>query len=108
MKRVRTKAILHAVSTDINPEIIEMMSSALPVRDPYTEPVYSSLSFELIALALGQKTGKSYDKMLEEKILGPLRLNNTGSSPGNDEKAVIPPLEEDVLGWGSDYGFATP
>ncbi|KAJ9486592.1 hypothetical protein VN97_g6733 [Penicillium thymicola] len=89
-------------------QIIEMMSSALPVREPYTEPVYSSLSFELFALALSQKTGKSYIQMLNETILGPLGLKNTGASPGNDERAVIPPLDEDSLGWGSDYGYAAP
>lgn len=85
-----------------------MMSSALPVREPYTEPVYSSLSFELFALALTQKTGKSYGQLLNETILEPLGLRNTGPSPGNDEKAVIPPLDENSLGWGSDYGFAAP
>ncbi|RJE17672.1 Beta-lactamase [Aspergillus sclerotialis] len=84
------------------------MSTALPVREPYTEPIYSSLSFELFSIALSQKTGKSYDQLLTETILEPLGLKNTGASPGNDEKAVIPPLDKATQGWGTDYGFAAP
>ena len=85
-----------------------MMSSALPVREPYTEPVYSSLSFELFVLALSQKSGKSYEQMLNETILIPLGLENTGISPGNSDRAVIPPLNSEDLGWGADYGYAAP
>lgn len=67
--------------------------------------MYSSLSFSTFVLALERATGKSYAELLDEHILGPLGLNNTGPSPGVDEVAVIPAGEST---WGSDYGMNTP
>lgn len=90
-------------------EIIEMMQSALPIREPYDQPVYSTVAFSLLALALsGNENGKTYEQLLNEVVITPLGLSNTGVSPGNTEKAVIPPLSEDKQGWGADYGFIAP
>ncbi|KAJ0421932.1 beta-lactamase/transpeptidase-like protein [Aspergillus carlsbadensis] len=68
-------------------------------------PVYSQLSFTLYTLCLEEYTGKNYSQILEETIYGPLNLVNSGVSPGDTEKAAIPP---GVSGWGSDYGFNAP
>jgi CubicO group peptidase (beta-lactamase class C family) len=89
-------------------EIIEMMTTALPVQQPYSRPVYSTLAFTLSAMALSEKTGKTYDELLNETIISPLGLTNTGVSPGDSEKAVIPPLDDMHLGWGADYGLNAP
>lgn len=51
-------------------------------------------------------TGKNYTQFLDEKVATPLKLKNTGASPGDDKKAVIPPLEDNS--WGSDYGDNVP
>jgi CubicO group peptidase (beta-lactamase class C family) len=51
-------------------------------------------------------TGKNYSQLLQDEILTPLNLINTGSSPGEDAKAVIPPTEGNS--WGSDYGDNVP
>lgn len=51
-------------------------------------------------------TGKNYSQFLEEDIVTPLHMINTGPSPGNDSRAVIPPMEGNS--WGSDYGDNAP
>ena len=85
-----------------------MMRSALPVEPPYGKPIYSSVAFTLLGLALESKTGKTYSQMLNETIVGPLGLTNTGVSPGIYDKAVIPPLPAEEQGWGADYGANAP
>ena len=86
-----------------------MMQSALPVREAYDQPLYSTVAFTLLGLALSSnENGKSYAQLLDEIVNKPLGLLNTGVSPGNTEKAVIPPLSEDKQGWGADYGFNAP
>lgn len=89
-------------------ETIEMMESTLPVRPPYSQAGYSSLAFTLISLALSEKEGKTYDDLLDEMIITPLGLSNTGVSPGDSAKAVIPPLSDEEQGWGADYGLSAP
>lgn len=44
--------------------------------------------------------------MLEEQVIRPLNLRNTGVSPGEDKRAVIPNVEQQ--GWGADYGYNAP
>ena len=49
--------------------------------------------------------GENYTELLDEFIVRPLKVTNTGPSPGDDDLAVIPPVENS---WGSDYGDNTP
>ena len=65
-----------------------------PVALPYSRPIYSSLSYTLFSWALEATTGKNYSQLLDEMILSPLKLGNTGVSPGDNNKAVIPPIEQ--------------
>lgn len=77
-----------------------------PVTVPFARPIYSQLSYTLFILAVSEATGKTYDELLDEMIIQPMGMKNTGASPGNDEKAAIPP--GDGHSWGSDYGINTP
>ncbi|KAL4944034.1 hypothetical protein BDV06DRAFT_233978 [Aspergillus oleicola] len=70
-----------------------------------SRPVYSQLSFALFTLCLEAYTGKNYSQILEETIFQSLNLVNSGVSPGDTERAVVPP---GVSQWGSDYGFNAP
>lgn len=88
--------------------MIDMLTTTLPVAPAYSQPAYSSLAFNLIALALSNVTGKSYRDMLDEKIVKPLGLKNTGVSPGDTRNAVVPPLNDMSQGWGGDYGLNAP
>ncbi|KAK2868083.1 hypothetical protein FQN49_003169 [Arthroderma sp. PD_2] len=87
-------------------ELLEELAHSHPVAEPYSRPIYSQLSFTLFSLALANDTGKDYAQMLDEKVLRPLGLKNTGVSPGNDERAVIPNVEQQ--GWGAEYGYNAP
>lgn len=89
-----------------NSEYLKAMLDINPVTVPYSRPIYSQVSFTLIIFALGEVTGKNYSQLLDELVNQPFGLKNTGVSPGDDDKAVIPP--GDSSSWGSDYGYNAP
>ncbi|KAJ6129876.1 hypothetical protein N7512_002656 [Penicillium capsulatum] len=74
-------------------QIIEMMNTALPVQQPYSQTVYSSLSFILFALALGNHANKTYEQLLDEGITAPPRAEEYWSQD---------------QGWGTEYGLNAP
>lgn len=84
------------------------MTTTLPVQKPYSQPVYSSLAFAIIAMALSRKTKTTYQDLLNVMAVHPLGLKNTGVSPGDTDPAVIPPLDPIQQDWGADYGFSAP
>jgi len=62
------------------------------------------MAFVLLGMALEEYTGKNFTQLLKEMFTDPLGMDNTFASPGDDDKAVIPPDSS----WGSDYGLNTP
>jgi hypothetical protein len=86
-------------------ELLEGMLTSHPVTSPQQRPSYSQLSFTLLSYALSAKYNKTYGQLLDEYVVRPFNLNNTGASPGNSSLAVIPPVENS---WGSDYGDNAP
>ncbi|KAF3279071.1 hypothetical protein TWF970_004180 [Orbilia oligospora] len=86
-------------------QFLEGVTKIHPVTAVGERAVYSTLSFTLISLALQNATGKNYTTLLDELVVKPLKLKNTGASPGQTERAVIPPVDN---GWGADYGFSAP
>ncbi|KAF2727740.1 beta-lactamase/transpeptidase-like protein [Polyplosphaeria fusca] len=86
-------------------QLLEGMLKSHPITLPAQRPVYSQLSFALLSYALSQKYNKTYAELLEDHIVQPFSLTNTGASPGNSSVAVIPPVENS---WGSDYGDNAP
>ena len=82
-------------------QILEGMLTQHPITSPNQRPVYSQLSFTLIYFALKAALNMTYPALLDEYINQPLGLNNTGASPGNASRAVIPPVDNS---WGSSYG----
>lgn len=86
-------------------ELLKGMTTVHPITVPYHRPVYSTLSFTLLSYALSAKYNKSYTNLLEDFVIRPLGLTNTGASPGNASRAAIPPIENN---WGSDYGDNAP
>jgi CubicO group peptidase (beta-lactamase class C family) len=85
--------------------LLNGLLEAYPVAPPARNPVYSTISFSLSALALRDVTSKNYSQLLDEYLGQPLGLKNTGESPGEDSKAVIPPVDNN---WGADYGLNAP
>ncbi|KAI7759986.1 hypothetical protein LZL87_010408 [Fusarium oxysporum] len=86
-------------------EILTGMKESYPQTTPNERPAYSNMAFVILGMALEEYTGKTYAQLLEEIVSGPLDMNNTFPSPGNDDKAVIPPGDSS---WGSDYKLNTP
>ncbi|EGX43887.1 hypothetical protein AOL_s00210g334 [Orbilia oligospora ATCC 24927] len=86
-------------------QLLEGVTKIHPVTAVGERAVYSTLSFTLISLALQNATGENYTTLLDELVVKPLKLKNTGASPGQTERAVIPPVDN---GWGADYGFTAP
>ncbi|KAI1069467.1 hypothetical protein LB507_008651 [Fusarium sp. FIESC RH6] len=84
-------------------EILDGMKKSYPQTAPNERPAYSNMAFVLLGMALEEHTGKNFTQLLKE-VTDPLGMNNTFASPGDDDKAVIPPDS----GWGSDYELNTP
>ena len=81
------------------------MLDVYPVAPPQQRPVYSNIAFTLFIYAIEEQTGKNYTELLQELLIEPLGLSNTLATPGVDEQAVIPPVENS---WGSNYGDNAP
>ncbi|GAW17486.1 hypothetical protein ANO14919_069430 [Xylariales sp. No.14919] len=86
-------------------QFLRGMVESYPVAQPSERPVYSNIAFTLLMFAVEERTGKSYSELLETYFSGPLGLSNTVVSPGDDNKAVIPPVDNS---WSSDYGINAP
>ncbi|SPO04026.1 uncharacterized protein DNG_06709 [Cephalotrichum gorgonifer] len=86
-------------------EYLQELAAGYPVAPPAKTPVYSSIGFSTFILALEKATGKKYAELIEEYITVPLGLKSTAPSPGNTDKAVVPPGDSS---WGSDYGLDAP
>ncbi|CAM1502537.1 Fc.00g045210.m01.CDS01 [Cosmosporella sp. VM-42] len=74
-----------------------------PITVPMERPAYSNIAFTIFGMAHEEFTGKGYSQLVEVMVAKPLGLENTFPSPGNDQRAVIPPIEST---WGADYGYS--
>lgn len=81
------------------------MKESYPQTTPNERPAYSNIAFVILGMALEKYTDNTYAQLLEEMVSGPLNMKNTFPSPGNDDRAVIPPGDSS---WGSDYKLNTP
>ncbi|RYP68738.1 hypothetical protein DL771_006468 [Monosporascus sp. 5C6A] len=86
-------------------QLLQGMLDSYQVALPESRPVYSNVAFTLFAFAIESSTGKNYTQLLEELVTEPLGLKATRESPGDDDEAVIPPVENS---WGADYGLNAP
>lgn len=82
-------------------------SASEPLRfRPGTDVAYSSTNFLLLGMLIEERTGKSFDDNLRERILSPLALDgvtHSASQPGmpNQATAGILTTTSDLLRWGS-------
>ncbi|KAI0509758.1 beta-lactamase/transpeptidase-like protein [Xylaria bambusicola] len=86
-------------------QFLKGMLESHPVAQPAERPVYSNIAFTLLMYAVESRTGMNYTELLRTYVSDPLALKNTIVSPGDDDKAVIPPVDNS---WGSDYGDNAP
>ncbi|KAJ4203100.1 hypothetical protein NW759_015208 [Fusarium solani] len=81
------------------------VTTSYPQTGPNERPAYSNMAFVILGMALEEYTGKNFTQLVKEIVSGPLDLKNTYPSPGDSDKAVIPPGESS---WGADYKENTP
>ncbi|KAM3459908.1 hypothetical protein NHJ6243_006444 [Beauveria neobassiana] len=86
-------------------DFISHMIGACPITVPMERPAYSNAAFNVLAMALEAATGKNYTQMVKEMLSTNLGMKDTLSSPGCDNKAVIPSVESN---WGTDFGYSAP
>ncbi|KAF5595274.1 beta-lactamase family [Fusarium subglutinans] len=86
-------------------DMLSGMRESYPQTTPNERPAYSNMAFILLGMALEEYTGNTYAQLLEEVVSCPLDMKDTFPSPGDDDKAVIPPGDSS---WGSDYKLNTP
>ncbi|KAK4153517.1 beta-lactamase/transpeptidase-like protein [Chaetomidium leptoderma] len=84
---------------------LEGMLTSRPIARPQSRPVYSNIAYTILAYAIEAATGKDYATALHDLVTAPLHMPSTAPSPGNDDRAVIPPVDSS---WGSDYGANAP
>lgn len=66
-----------------NEGYVDFISRLKPINDPDKQFYYSNFSYHLITIILEKKYGKSFPKILEEKLTRPLGLKNTYSEIDN-------------------------
>lgn len=59
-------------------ELAKLIDKTRLVSTPGTEYYYSSLGYDLLGAILEEVSGKSFAELLNEKIVNPLKLKNTG------------------------------
>ena len=87
------------------PDILSGMRTQHPVTAPNERPAYSNIAFTIIFMAIEEATGKNYTQLVDELFAQPLGLTSTRPSPGDDDLAVIPPIDNS---WGGNYGLNAP
>ena len=78
-------------------EFFEGFTARAPVFEPYRTPAYSNAAFRILAYALEAAAGKSYARVLEELVTGPLNLTRTSTTTPSKDSGVI------TIGDGSWY-----
>ncbi|KAG6365958.1 hypothetical protein INS49_000134 [Diaporthe citri] len=86
-------------------QFLQGMLQVRPVASPMTRPVYSNIVFSLFVFAIEAATGMNYTEQLKHYVTDPLGMMSTTTSPGVDDRAVIPPMQSS---WGSHYGDNAP
>lgn len=100
-------------NTNYKPKALaELIDRTHLVSKPGTEYYYSSLGYDILGAVLEEVSGKSFAKLLDEKIVSPLKLKNTGFGTNayvSKELAKGYSYRE-VYGWdwwGSEHGGKT-
>lgn len=89
-------------------EFFSEFSRQPPVALPGTTPIYSHAAFQILGYVIEGITGKSFQSILKDSILGPLGMKKTSlSAPKKSSSAVIP-VDEETSGWSRRYGGEAP
>ena len=81
------------------------INDAHPVFPTFYSPAYSNVAFNILGLALQNKTNASYGEALNKIFLNRLNLTHTGITKPHDSLGAIP---EGASAWGRDLGKDNP
>ena len=88
------------VPFDGTDEAIRLACEEVPVAAPGERFIYSDINFFLLGYIVGQVTGLGLDEFLEERVFGPLGMEDTMFLPPPSLGSRIAPTEPcDPLGW---------
>ncbi|KIX99217.1 uncharacterized protein Z520_04793 [Fonsecaea multimorphosa CBS 102226] len=89
-------------------QFFEWFTRRHPIFAPSTTPIYGNAAFQLLAYALENISGKPYSALLEEKVLRPLDLSRTSTTPPlGESRCVIPGTPTSTL-WDYDFSEVGP
>ncbi|KAJ5884700.1 beta-lactamase/transpeptidase-like protein [Penicillium taxi] len=80
---------------------------AHPLAPTSSTPIYSNAGFVIIGYILEHITGKSYERLLEEILIGPLNLTRSSYGKPDDKYGVIPGDLTSTY-WNYNTGAETP
>lgn len=62
-------------------------------------PIYSNVGFQLLAFALEEITGRSFDNMVNESMLDVLNMKSTTLGTPDSTTAGVISVNETISGW---------
>ena len=75
------------------------LSTRRPVYLPASTPIYSNVGFQLLAFALEEITGRSFNDMVNESVFDVLNMESTTLGTPDSTAAGIIPVNETISGW---------
>ena len=99
------KTLLLSETAPSRDAVLNLITNKKPRRDPGKKFEYNNTGYVLLGFVIEKVTGKTFIEALEERILDPLKLSNTGFVPrdgdipalstGHDRKKKIDPADYD-------------
>ncbi|KAK4234246.1 beta-lactamase/transpeptidase-like protein [Achaetomium macrosporum] len=89
-------------------EFFSGLLRAYPSFAPFTTPAYTNTGFQILAYALESIKGKSFESMMQESLLQPLRLKHTYYRNAPAEEGIIPGNNPSKAEWAYQLGDESP
>ena len=88
-------------------QTLEALQARPLIYLPNTTPGYSNTGYILLGMILESATGKTYEEVLQEALVGPLGLKGTTSQAPNDPSRGVIINDQTSSGWNIDLKGTT-
>ncbi|TPX08000.1 uncharacterized protein E0L32_010331 [Thyridium curvatum] len=88
-------------------QFFEGLKRTPPSFAPFVTPTYSDVGYAILAYALEEMAGKSFQSIVENRIIKPLNLTHTFYKTPNDSLGIIPGNRY-MTNWAFDMGNESP
>lgn len=83
-----------SLMSGLTPEQVAQNALSFPLKEiPGTSYMYSNVTAFILTQVIEKSTGRSFDRLVEEKIFGPLGMITATFSPKENQVPFIPPTE---------------